>query len=149
MSKRSILEDLAAIVVPDPGPDDIQPPEMRDEVLPQLREEAERERRAFITERSERWDSAIHDAEDHDFDPVLDEIARAAVDMSTAEARMRLLIAYARNVVRPRPYRLGDLAHASGMSISGVRTAYSNDEINQVRRRLGLGHNEPFDISPN
>ena len=31
--------------------------------------------------------------------------------------------------IRPRSYRLEDLARAAGMSISGVRTAYDADEI--------------------
>jgi hypothetical protein len=50
---------------------------------------------------------------------------------------MRLLIAYAREYIRPRPYRLEDLAVAAGMSISGVRTAYDDDEIEQVAELTG------------
>jgi hypothetical protein len=46
-----------------------------------------------------------------------------------ADRDLRLLLAYAREVVTPRPYRLADLAEAAGMSISGVRTAYSPDDI--------------------
>jgi hypothetical protein len=42
---------------------------------------------------------------------------------------MRLLLAYAREIVTPRPYRLADLAHAAGISISGVRTAYTHTDI--------------------
>ena len=50
---------------------------------------------------------------------------------------MRLLIAYGREFTRPRPYRLEDLARAAGMSISGVRTAYDDDEIAEVARLTG------------
>jgi AraC-like DNA-binding protein len=57
--------------------------------------------------------------------------------MLAAEARMRLLIAYGREFTRPRPYRLEDLARAAGMSISGIRTAYDEDEIAEVARLTG------------
>jgi hypothetical protein len=46
-----------------------------------------------------------------------------------ADRDMRLLLAYAREIAAPRPYRLADLAHAAGMSISGVRTAYTHTDI--------------------
>ena len=74
---------------------------------------------------------------DHDYDPLLCEIAEARDAMLEAEARMRLLIAYGREFTRPRPYRLEDLARAAGMSISGIRTAYDNDEIAEVARLTG------------
>jgi hypothetical protein len=72
-----------------------------------------------------------------DFDPLLGEIAAARNAMLAAEARMRLLIAYGRAFTRPRPYRLEDLARAAGMSISGVRTAYADDEVAEVARLTG------------
>jgi hypothetical protein len=72
-----------------------------------------------------------------DFDPLLGEIAAARDAMLAAEARMRLLIAYGREFTRPRPYRLEDLARAAGMSISGVRTAYDEDEVAEVARLTG------------
>ena len=72
-----------------------------------------------------------------DFDPLLGEIAAARDEMLAAEARMRLLIAYGREFTRPRPYRLEDLARAAGMSISGVRTAYDDDEVAEVVRLSG------------
>ena len=50
---------------------------------------------------------------------------------------MRLLIAYGRRFTHPRPYKLIDLANAAGMSISGVRTAYEAEEIDQVAQILG------------
>jgi hypothetical protein len=42
--------------------------------------------------------------------------------MLAAGRRMRLLIAYGREFVCPRPSTLEGLGHAAGMSISGVRT---------------------------
>ena len=72
-----------------------------------------------------------------DFDPLLGEIAAARDAMLAAEARLRLLIAYGREFTRPRPYRLEDLARAAGMSISGVRTAYDDNEVAEVARLTG------------
>ncbi|WP_199543032.1 hypothetical protein, partial [Prauserella sp. PE36] len=74
---------------------------------------------------------------EHYFDPVLYEIRRAQHEMREAEHRMRLLVAYGREFVTPRPYQLKELAEATGMSISGTRSAYDEDEISQVADRLG------------
>lgn len=52
------------------------------------------------------------------------------------DAAARRILAYAREFVEPRPYRLVDLAEASGMSVSGVRTAYDDDDIENVARIL-------------
>jgi len=71
-------------------------------------------------------------------DPLLTSLARARDRMLTAERDLRLLIAYAREFAEPRPYRLEDLARAAGMSISGIRTAYDDDEIGQVADITGL-----------
>jgi hypothetical protein len=54
---------------------------------------------------------------------------------------MRLLLAYAREIVTPRPYRLADLAQATGLSISGIRTAYTASDIQDAGQLIydGLG----------
>ena len=44
---------------------------------------------------------------------------------------------HGREFVDPRPYKLDDLARAAGMSISGVRTAYDDNEIIEVSSRTG------------
>jgi hypothetical protein len=68
--------------------------------------------------------------------------------MLQAEARMRLLIAYGREFTRPRPYRLEDLARAAGMSISGIRTAYDENEIAEVARLTGTKPRRPSGGEP-
>lgn len=57
---------------------------------------------------------------------------------------MRLLVAYAREFVRPQPYPLKDLARAAGLSISGVRIAYDEDEIREVGELTGDKPRKPY-----
>jgi hypothetical protein len=53
-----------------------------------------------------------------------------------ADRDIRILLAYARELTSPRPYRLADLAAAAGMSISGVRVAYTRQHVESARRLL-------------
>ena len=62
-------------------------------------------------------------------DALLEAICAVRQRKERADQDMRLLLAYAREHITPRPYRLADLAQAAGMSISGVRTAYSQADI--------------------
>lgn len=71
-------------------------------------------------------------------DPLLTSLTRARERVLAAERDLRLLLAYAREFAEPRPYRLDDLARAAGMSISGIRTAYDDDEITHVAHMTGL-----------
>jgi hypothetical protein len=84
-----------------------------------------RARKLCLVHRGLTWDH------DHDYDPLLGEIAEARDAMPAAEARMRLLIAYDREFTRPR------LARAAGMSISGMHIAYDDDEVAEVTRLTG------------
>jgi len=70
-------------------------------------------------------------------DPLLAALADAAQRKQRAERDMRLLLAYAREHTQPRPYRLADLAQATGKSISGIRTAYSTADTEQAARLTG------------
>src|SRR6266700_3284669 len=71
-------------------------------------------------------------------DPLLAVVERARDRMLAAERDLRLLLAYAREFAEPRPYRLAALARAAGMSISGVRIAYDDDEISHIADVTGL-----------
>jgi hypothetical protein len=70
-------------------------------------------------------------------DPLLAALAQVSQRKEQADQNMRLLLAYAREITAPRPYRLADLAKATGMSISGIRTAYSHGDIQHAARLLG------------
>jgi len=72
-----------------------------------------------------------------DEDPLLSVLSDLRQQRLRLEAEMRMLIAYGRRFTHPRPYKLIDLANAAGMSISGVRTAYEEEEIDQVTEVLG------------
>lgn len=70
-------------------------------------------------------------------DPLLAALAEARRRKDQADQDMRLLLAYAREITAPRPYRLADLAQAAGKSISGIRTAYTPDDIQHAVQLLG------------
>jgi len=67
-------------------------------------------------------------------DPVLAALRAARVRRDQADRDIRILLAYARELAAPRPYRLADLAEATGRSLSGVRTAYTPADIDTARR---------------
>ena len=67
-------------------------------------------------------------------DPVLAALADARRRRDQANHDIRLLLAYARELAQPRPYRLIDLASAARMSISGVRVAYTAEHVEQARQ---------------
>ena len=66
-------------------------------------------------------------------DPVLSAIREARSARDGADEGLRVLLAYAREVVGPRPYTLAELAAAAGLSISGVRGAYGADDVLTAR----------------
>lgn len=81
-----------------------------------------------------------HPATTHDperWDPLLATLEQLARQQQETDRRMRLLVAYARECTGPRPYRLADLAQASGWSISGIRSAYTPAHVAEVTRLLG------------
>jgi hypothetical protein len=66
-------------------------------------------------------------------DPVLAALRAARDRRDQADRDIRILLAYARELATPRPYRLADLAEATGRSISGVRTAYTHHDVGIAR----------------
>ena len=77
-------------------------------------------------------------------DVLLAALADARRRKEQAAQDMRLLLAYAREFAVPRPYRLADLAEAAGMSISGVRIAYTSADVEAVSTLLAaLRHQTP------
>jgi hypothetical protein len=69
-------------------------------------------------------------------DVLLAALADARRRKDQAARDMRLLLAYAREIAAPRPYRLADLAQATGLSLSGIRTAYTDSDIQHARQLI-------------
>jgi plasmid stabilization system protein ParE len=97
--------------------------------------DAARERERYVEELRQQAESAAE--RDEEFDPLLDELARCRAQILEMERRIGLLLAYGREFVRPQPYQLKTLAAAAGLSISGVRIAYDDDEVGEVEQILG------------
>jgi hypothetical protein len=142
MVTRDIFQDLASLAHPMPERLEYDP-DSDDDRHRIARRNASDAQRAYAQNLREAWDITEQD-------PFLAELAYARQMMLAAEKRLRLLIAYGREFVSPRPYRLEDLAKAAGMSISGVRTAYDEDEVDTVAaltgakpRRAAAVANEP------
>ena len=75
-------------------------------------------------------------------DALLCALAEARRRRESADYEIRVLLAYAREMAAPVPYRLADLARASGMSVSGIRTAYGSDHIQHAARVLNFPDGE-------
>jgi hypothetical protein len=80
--------------------------------------------------------SARHTQDPDRPDPVLDTLTHLADWRDYTNLRIRAVLAYARTAVQPRPYRLTDLADATGLSISGVRIAFDRNDIRAVTDAL-------------
>ncbi len=130
MAMKDIFDDLALLEFPplSAGEDDDQL-DAAEQDLDQLRSQQVRQMEVA-------WDGGV--------DPVLAQLAALRRRQLAAERHMRLLLAYAREFVGPRPYPLAALAEASGMSISGVRTAYDEDEVAEVAQVTGARRRQPL-----
>jgi hypothetical protein len=128
MTFPGVFADLAALLHPRPTPD--VDSGLDEVVLADVDQQVADDRADFRHHAELAW-------EDSDTDPVLTQIAAARGRIREAEAELRLLLAYAREYVQPRPYRLQDLADAAAMSTSGVRTAYGETELAILTERLG------------
>lgn len=70
----------------------------------------------------------------HDF---LRQLAALRDQRDQIDRDIRACLAYAREFTGPRPYTLASLAEAAGLSISGVRTAYTSADCEAVARAVG------------
>lgn len=125
MSDRStyaLLDDIAAILHPRPEPPgDMRIPAIAEYYTTALQDvSAKRER--LIADLRTAWEQG-------GVDPLLAALEEARARREAAENDTRRLLAYARELVGPRPYTLKALAEASGMSFSGVRTAYDEGHV--------------------
>lgn len=141
MAAHDMCSDIAALLNPFPPPDEAAP-EDRGEVPAEY----------ILHKREELAESLRNSWSYGDVDPLLSTLSGLHAQRLQLESQMRMLIAYARRFTHPRPYKLIDLANAAGMSISGVRTAYEHEEIDQVSELLGrppvgerIGANESAD----
>ena len=123
-----IFDQVAALVHPPTPPQRGEEPTTASEVAA-----AEVERRRADTAASLRaaWDSG-------DVDPLLAEVHRARQDKYEADQRLRLLVAFAREYVSPRPYPAAVLAEAAGLANhSSIRSFYGDNEIDAVGEITG------------
>ena len=128
MTLNDMCVDIAALLNPMPAPVD-GGDESDDESYSHAAEAAWQEREETAEGLRMSW-------AEEDIDPLLSTLASLRNRRLQLEADMRLLIAYGRCFTHPRPYKLIDLANAAGMSISGIRTAYDTDEIDQAAEIL-------------
>jgi len=127
MGRRDIFTDVAAILHPIPRPEPGQ--EDHDGFLA-MRDQAAEDQEHAVAQLQAGWEHG-------DQDPLVFALIRARRAKEEAEQQIRELLAYGREFVQPRPYTLGDLAAAAGMSISGVRTAYGHRDVDQVAETTG------------
>jgi hypothetical protein len=126
---RDTFADVAAILHPlpeAPDPDDTDTPDGYDAA----RQQAGQDRQQTIDQLRLGWDEG-------GIDPLLSALTTARRARERAETQIRHLVAYGREFTIPRPYTLGDLADAAGMSVSGVRTGYDHHDVDAVAETTG------------
>ena len=125
MTAHDMCADIAALLNPFPFPD-----------AGDTEDSSEVPVEYILQEREELAESLRNSWSHGDVDPLLSTLASLRQQRLRLEAEMRMLIAYGRRFTHPRPYKLIDLANAAGMSISGVRTAFEAEEVDQVAEIL-------------
>lgn len=120
-----LIGDIAAIRTPVPQPGDVTPEEFCDDA----REQAEQARKDDAANLQAQCDGLEED-------PLLLALGNARARREAADREIRLLLAYGREFHGNRPYKLDPLAEASGMTPSGIRTAYSDGEVEAVARQI-------------
>ena len=132
MAANDICADIAALLTPipeRPDHDTARDGNVDDDTYDDMAQEAWQERESLAETLRLSW-------QEEDADPLLSTLADLRQQRLRLEADMRLLMAYGRCFTHPRPYKLIDLANAAGLSISGVRIAFDDDEITQAAEIL-------------
>ncbi|TGA97450.1 hypothetical protein [Streptomyces sp. MZ04] len=119
------IDELAAVLHPMPEPGSVTP----DDCFADACEQTDRDRKQYA-------DSLEATALGTEEDPLILALQEARAQKSAADQRIRRLLAYALEFHPKRRYPLNDLAGASGYSFSGVRTAYSADEVSLVQGQI-------------
>lgn len=129
-SAHALLDDIAAILHPRPEPPgDVRIPAIADYYSAQL-QDVTAKREKLIADLHLAWTRA-------GVDPLLAALEEARARREAAENDTRNLLAYARELVTPRPYTLKALAEATGLSFSGVRTAYGEEHVTAAEKATG------------
>ncbi|GAA1690133.1 hypothetical protein GCM10009765_44390 [Fodinicola feengrottensis] len=71
-------------------------------------------------------------------DPLLNAIREFVAARDEADATVRALVAYARELATTRRYRLVEIAEAAGMSVSGVRNLYGPADLERARHMMSV-----------
>src|SRR6266487_3393740 len=124
-----LFEDVAALLHPVPITP-ANPNDSEQEVIDWQREQVIRERAETAGRLRKIWN-------DTDMDPLLHALYEQQSIRAGAEARIRHLVAYAREFVSPRPYTLEALAPSLGSSASAVRGGYDHRDVEQVAAITG------------
>jgi len=128
MTLHDMCADIAALLNPMPTPVE-GGGESDEEAYGHAADEALQEREDMAEGLRMSW-------AEEDIDPLLSTLADLRNRRLQLEADMRLLIAYGRCFTRPRAATRRDRAPAAGRSLSGIRTAYDTDEIDQAAEIL-------------
>ncbi len=122
MASRELLDDVLAIRWPQPHrPEDDEAPGH----LPGTAvADAWKLRSAFL----QRLEAATAE-HSPDCDPLLAALEELVATKKAADEQIRLLLAYGRVYVTPRPYTLETLGQAAGLTPSGVGRAFRSEEI--------------------
>ncbi|UXY32383.1 hypothetical protein [Streptomyces sp. HUAS TT20] len=119
------IRELAALLHPMPEPGSVTP----DDCFSDACDQVERERKDY----ADNLEAAAFGTEG---DPVILALEQARAEKEEADRRIRRILAYAKEFQPPRRYILDELGRASGYSISGVRTAYTPEEIGLVQSQI-------------
>ncbi|MGW0087260.1 hypothetical protein [Streptomyces sp. NPDC003393] len=118
---EELLNDVYAIRWPLPHYDEDEPPSTARGAAV---EEAWRPRMAFL----KTWGAAQAE-HGPDYDPLLASLEDLVAIKKAADEQIRLLLAYGRVYVTPRPHTLETLGEAAGLTPSGVSRAFGAKEV--------------------